>query len=131
MPKFISGLIQIAAKKSEETRQKKEEERLREEHKRILQQKVEEYNLEKERVSGLIENSDNWNKAKALRKFIPEVEKCLKNGEPVPFIDGEENDWIQWAHNQADRLDPLKHSPSSILDDAEELEKACQRQSWW
>jgi len=131
LPKFISGLIQIAAKKSEKTRQSKEEEKSREERKRILQQKVEEYNFEKEHVSGLIEDSGNWNKAHALRKYIAEVEKNLKSGETISFIEGEAEDWIEWAHNQADRLDPLKDSPSSILDDFEELEKACQRQSWW
>ncbi len=127
----MSGLIQIAAKKSDETRQRKEEERLREERKRILQLKVDEYNLEKERVSGLFEDSDNWNKAFALRQYIAEVEKCLKSGESIPFIEGSAEDWIEWAHNQADRLDPMKDSLPSILDDAEELEKACKRQSWW
>ncbi len=131
LPKFMSGLIQIAAKKSEETRQRKEEERLREERKRILLQKVDEYNLEKERVSGLLEDSDNWNKAFALRQYIAEVEKRLKLEESIPFIEGSAEDWIQWAKNQADRLDPLKDSPPSILDHAEELERASQRQSWW
>ncbi len=131
LPKFMSGLIQIAAKKSEQTRQRKEEERLREERKRILQQKVDEYNLEKERLSGLLEDSDNWNKAFALRQYIAEVEKCLKNGESISFIKGSAGDWIEWAQNQADRLDPLKDSPPSILDNAEELERASQRQSWW
>lgn len=131
LPKFISGLIQIAAKKSEEARQKKEEERIRKERKRILQQKVDEYNLEKERVSGLFEDSDNWNKAFVLRKYITKVEKYLKSGKNAPFIEGEAEDWLEWAYKQADRLDPLKDSPPSILDDAEELEKACQRQSWW
>lgn len=131
LPKFMSGLIQIAVKKSEETRQRKEEERLREERKRILQQKVDEYNFEKGRVSGLLEDSDNWNKAFALRRYIAEVEKCLKSGERIPFIEGSAEDWIEWAHNQADRLDPLKDSPPSILDNAEELERASQRRSWW
>lgn len=131
LPKFISGLIQIAAIKSEETRQRKEEERLREEHKKILQQKVDEYNFEKERVSGLLEDSDNWNKAFVLRQYIAEVEKCLKNGESISFIEGSVEAWMEWAKNQADRLDPLNDSPPSILDHAEELERASQRQSWW
>ncbi len=131
LPKFISGLIQIAAKKSEETRRRKEEERLREDQKRILQQKVNEYNVEKERLAGLIEDSGNWNKAFALRKYIVEVEKRSEQGEIFPFLEEKGDDWIEWAYNQADRLDPLKPSPSSILDDADELEKACQRQSWW
>lgn len=127
----MSGLIQIAATKSEETKQRKEEERLREERKRIFQQKVDEYNLEKERVSGLLEDSDNWNRAFVLRQYIAEVEKCLKNGDSISFIEGSAEAWIEWAKNQADRLDPLKDSRPSILDHAEELERASQRQSWW
>nr|WP_320190109.1 hypothetical protein [uncultured Desulfobacter sp.] len=131
LTKFMSGLIQIAAKKSEETRQRKEEERLKEERKKSLQQQVEEYNFEKNRVSCLLDDSDNWNKAFALRRYIAEVEKCLKNGESIPFIEASAEDWIEWAKNQADRLDPLKDSPPSILDHAEELERASQRQNWW
>jgi molybdopterin converting factor small subunit len=131
LPKFMSGLIQIAATKSEETKQRKEEERLREERKRIFQQKVDEYSLEKERVSGLLEGSDNWNRAFVLRQYIAEVEKCLKNGDSISFIEGSAEAWIEWAKNQADRLDPLKDSRPSILDHAEELERASQRQSWW
>jgi len=32
-------------------------------------------------------------------------------------IDGEAAAYLRWAHQQADRLDPLRPSPSSVLDE--------------
>ena len=36
---------------------------------------------------------------------------------------GDLSAWIQWASGQADRLDPLATSPSSLLDIEAELEE--------
>jgi hypothetical protein len=38
--------------------------------------------------------------------------------------------WLVWAHKQADRLDPLKPSPPSILDEPMPEEPEPQR-AWW
>lgn len=130
LSKFVSGLIQIAAKKSEKLRIEKEKERIRQEQKRILQQRIDEYKKEKMCVEVLFENADKWKNAHRLRLYIAEVEKCLEQGRTFPFIDGNPDAWLNWAYIQADRLDPLKSSTPSILDD-EDLEIAIQRQKTW
>jgi hypothetical protein len=38
--------------------------------------------------------------------------------------------WAEWAIAQADRMDPLKPSPTSILDDAERIEHLCDQLQW-
>jgi len=55
-------------------------------------------------------------RAEQIRSFISAArEAAVKNGESIepgsPF-----GEWIIWAERQADRLDPLKESPPSIID---------------
>ncbi len=65
--------------------------------------------------------SDNWKRANTLREFLVIYRNQLTN-ELQPIEAGSELEkWLDWAEQQADRVDPLVQSPPSILDRASEL----------
>ncbi len=70
---------------------------------------------EREKVSQLLEMADAWNKADRLRQYIKAYEDRLieRNSELTEQM----RSYIVWANAQADRMDPLRDSPASILDD--------------
>jgi hypothetical protein len=73
--------------------------------------------MEQERVRALIASAENWRIARNIRDYILEVER----GDSM--IPPEERAlYIKWALDQADRIDPLKQSPPSILDRSKEVE---------
>lgn len=127
---FVIGLIKRAAQKKEYRRQKEEEERQRQELARQreeakrrraeLKRRIQE---EQARVTRLITDADNYNKSKQIRGFISAVENQRLQGNPVYVGDEDYENWIRWAREQADHLDPLSESPPSILDQAVEIEE--------
>jgi len=57
-----------------------------------------------------------WLRAEQIRSFVSVArDAAVQNGRSIepgsPF-----GDWVVWAQQQADRLDPLKESPPSIID---------------
>jgi len=127
---FVIGLIKRAAQKKEYRRQKEEEERQRQELARQREEATrrrEELKCrikkEQARVTQLITDADNYNKSKQIRGFISAVENQRLQGNPVYVVDEDYENWIRWARDQADRLDPLSESLPSILDQAIEIEE--------
>ena len=89
----------------------------REESKRIKEEKQEAYrdamsvfHNEEYKVSSLISDAKDWKKSALIREYL---EAFVKEGN----LDSANEAWITWAYQQADRLDPLKDSPHSILDE--------------
>lgn len=73
------------------------------------------------RTERLLDQAARWRKSQSVRLFIEEVRKHGRLDEQG--IEGEGlAQWISWAVEQADRLDPFSPSPPSILDDAERVE---------
>ena len=127
---FIIGLHKRIAQKKEYRRKEEERERQRRE---LARQREEEerrraeleriIRLEKARVAKLITDADNYEKSRLIREFIDAVENERSACNPVYVTDQDHETWIKWANEQADRLDPLSHSPASILDQATETDK--------
>lgn len=69
---------------------------------------------ERERVSRLEADAAAWQRAEAIRAFAAARQA---SGHPDTDIDLEA--WLAWAHDQADRIDPLRPSPASVLDTPE------------
>jgi hypothetical protein len=66
---------------------------------------------EQSKVNALRNAAARWLRSKQIRSFISAArEAAVNNGQPTepgsPF-----GDWIAWAEQQADQLDPLKESP--------------------
>lgn len=134
---FIDGLITVAVAKIERDKERAEEERRRIEREKQLEEKrlkraeIRRMYLEEEaRVNELVTEAENWKKSKILREYIVEVEKQI-NGNKLSFsLDRPVEEWLKWARDQADRLDPLSPSPSSILDKECPEEKPKNDYSW-
>lgn len=54
--------------------------------------------LVSEKIVALVNAAEDWDRALKIRAFVHEVE--LKD------INNEKSDWIQWAYDMADRIDP-------------------------
>jgi hypothetical protein len=79
---------------------------------------------EQSKVNALRNAAARWSRAERIRAFICAAsEAAVQNGQSIepgsPF-----GEWILWAERQADRLDPLKESPPSIIDRKPETEPA-------
>ena len=67
---------------------------------------------EKEKFETLKKQSEAWHESQKLREFINAAYQSQPNFDPEsPFAK-----WLVWASLQADRMDPLKHGPPSVLD---------------
>ena len=102
---------------------RREQERLRreEEERRKAAERVR--LAEQTRVDELVADAEAWEQSRTVRAYI---EARIAKTEAVAgakMVPGSEADrWVVWARAQADRLDPLTESPSSILDDGTEDE---------
>lgn len=102
----------LAASRLEARRRQEEEDRPIEELLRARAELRRQVEKERKAVDGLFAEVENWQKAQALRAYIATVDE-------IPAPKGKRRQraaWVKWAHDQADRLDPLCHSPSSVLD---------------
>jgi hypothetical protein len=120
---FIEGLVTVAMAKKERDRER-EEERLRqierqrqiEANRQMMADLRKRYLEEKKRVTGLISDAENWKRSKTVREFIEEVKIRAGSGVLIDLQEKPMEDWLKWACDQADRLDPFTESPPSILD---------------
>ena len=129
-------MLKIAVKKKVHIQREKEKERerqewlrKREEEKRMHAEKLHMLQKEQERVTELIVNAQDWRKSKLIRKFVMAVQEDMVSGKCHYTFEGDFDEWVAWAHEQADRLDPLTPSPQSILD--EEIEEPEKDRNDW
>jgi hypothetical protein len=107
IPEFIASLLKAAAlvRREQEESKRADEERLRKEQEWLRVQR--EVEKEEERVKVLLKDSESWEKAERLRRYVKHAEQTKAWSE----------ERIEWAKQQADRLDPLvRDKPPSIID---------------
>ena len=116
LPEIVAAFLRIAlaGKVADEKREaeKAEAERLQEERAR----KAALIKQEEARVRALHRAAANWERACRIRDLVAAAsDGARREGVSVepgtPF-----GDWLIWAAEQADRIDPLKVSPRSIID---------------
>jgi hypothetical protein len=114
---FIIGLIRAAEKEKVKRLEREQSEREWREQEEARRKKAEEIQQEKERVEQLLKEAEAWQKAQQVRTYIGAVKQAAiqKNGSISTGSDLD--NWLKWATQQADRLDPLAKSSPSILDD--------------
>ena len=120
LPSCVAGMMRIALKE-------RAEEKARYEEKLAEQKKVEEVEaeltkiqMEEKRIKALRRDAVAWHRAERLRRYITAVRQ----------ISSKDTEWIAWAESQADRLDPLKESPKSVVDDKDEVLKRLHSVRW-
>lgn len=106
---FIIGLIKVADGKIRERRER-EERRLRwEEEWRQREEAAERWRLEQQRRQDLEDQALLWNKSQLVRNFISAVEERYIESHADKEIQGQIKQWLIWARQHANRLDPLKN----------------------
>lgn len=115
---FIVGLVIAAETKKawrvEQERRRQEWEEAAKKRRELERNRWE----EKERIRALEDEASRWEKAEKIRKYIYTVEKMKSDKDGSSRPESEFENWISWAREIADRVDPLKDNPPSILDDA-------------
>lgn len=116
LPDIVAGFMEIAlsgrAEDEKRAVEKAEAERIAAERAR----RADAIRQEEARVRALHRAAADWERADRIRRMINAAsESAKREGHSVepgtPFAD-----WLAWAGQQADRLDPLKEPPSSLID---------------
>jgi hypothetical protein len=124
LPQVVAGFVRIAlAERAEKERRATEEQerQRRVEERAQLEQLIK---TEQSRVHALRRAAMNWFRAQQVRSFLTAARDSARQGEQPSEPGTPFGDWLAWAEQQADRLDPLKESPASILDCKREVEPA-------
>jgi hypothetical protein len=122
LPQVVAGFIRIALAEKAEDEKRAALERERQQRAEERARLVQAIKAEQSRVHALRRAAGDWYRAEQIRCFVSAARDSAKrNGQPAdagtPF-----GDWLAWAEHQADRLDPLKESPPSIVDRKSEVE---------
>jgi hypothetical protein len=129
-PAIVATLFKAAVLRRRTSIQREEERKAQERRQQelaILRKRIEE---EEVRVRRLEQDADNWAKAKKIREYVlAVVEEKKKLGDELG-PDTPLGIWASWALQQADRLDPMVKSPSSILDRKKELPREPEQYRW-
>ena len=121
---FLESLQYMAAlTKAQQNAEKKREDEQRaekirrEELARLRAEKHARFEAERTRVEALRDQAMAWRESQNLREYIQTVRQnhVAATGGIEP--ESEFARWLEWANQQADRLDPFRESPLSILDD--------------
>lgn len=115
----IIGLIDAAFREKSQRAEKERLERERKEYEKLRQEKQEAIQKEKARLDQLETDAKNWHLSQKLRAYIEAVR--LNQRTPEITSDEELRKWLNWATQQADRLDPLVKSPPSVLDEEDDF----------
>jgi len=74
---------------------------------------------ERRRVEDLQRQVEGWVRSRQIREYAEAVRAFLIERDGKITEGGEAEKWLKWALEQADRADPLRRSPYSILDEPE------------
>jgi hypothetical protein len=126
LDKFVAAMSAVVARKTaydeEQKRQQaaaREAEKRRQEEAERRAERRKLYNAEKAKVDSLLATANSWRKSQKLREYIEarRQQHLAEHGAVEP--DSKFAIWLAWANQQADRMDPLRPSPPSILDEEE------------
>jgi len=121
LPQCVAGFMRIGLalrRHTEEIRREELEHQRRLDEFNELKQQIE---AEEARVKQLEAAVNNWKRARLIREYVRAVEtSATKCGEKTDSS-SETGRWIQWATQQADRVDPIATTTPSILDKKPEL----------
>ncbi len=121
LAEFIATLMKTAVVLHRRTVERQREEREKQERIAAYKQLKSELLLEQKRVDDLLKMTENWKRAQMIREFLVIYRNQLESEQQPIEVGSKLEKWLDWAEQQADRLDPLVQSPPSILDRANEL----------
>lgn len=114
---FMCGLYKAAITERSQRLQQALDDATRIENQRRAQALRAQQETERTRLDQLNNHVDAWQRSQVIRAYANAVEEYAKQY-TFTYGDLDGLEWVKWAHAQADRLDPLRESPYSALDDA-------------
>jgi hypothetical protein len=118
-----AGLIRIRRRKAEAARIQREAEEIQrikqeEELRRRREELQRKQKQEQDRVDELMRNVNGWRQSQDIRAFLEAAKKDVFQRDGKLPETGEIAEYFIWAEKQADRCDPFKPSPHSVLDES-------------
>ena len=131
--KVLHGIVNLALREKERQaeqqryeQERREQERQLHEQARRRAERLELLRAERARIDFLLREAENWRRSRDLRGYIEASRKKHLAGSGATEPSGEFAQWLDWATQQADQLDPLVESPPSVLDeDIGEEDEGC------
>jgi hypothetical protein len=122
LPKCVAGMMRIALKERADEKARQERELVRQNRIAKVEAELAKIHAEEKRIAILRKEATAWHRAERIRKYIAAAHAS----------GARDAEWIAWAARQADRLDPLKPSFSSIVDEKENvIRRLHSAESWW
>lgn len=113
LPSCVAGMMRIALRQRAKEKERHEKELAHQKRVEEVESELEKIRTEEKRIKALRRDAVAWHRAERLRKYIAAVRQSS----------AKDTEWLMWAESQADRLDPLKENPKSIVDDKDEVLK--------
>ncbi len=123
LPKCVAGMMRIALKERADEKARRVRELAREKRIAAVEAELEKIEAEEKKIRVLRKEATAWHRAERIREYVAAVrESGVKDAE-----------WIAWAERQVARLDPLKPTPASILEDKENVIRRLRsaESHWW
>lgn len=110
----VKGLVLVAARLKDVAVEREKRERHEAEARRLRGERRQTHEQGLAKGTQLEADAKAWVQARGIREYLEarKREAVVSHGELRP----ETAAWIEWALEQADRIDPLRESPPSILD---------------
>lgn len=114
---FIAGLIEAAGVVRQRREKREQEAREWEERRRRAQELARLKQEETARIEQLDREVNGWQRAQRIREYVAAVRRVWQDSPGTAEEEEKRAQWVEWALQQADRVDPLRESPSSVLDE--------------
>ena len=120
LPGCVAGMMRIALKERAEAKARYEEQLAKQKKIEEVESELRKIQIEEKRIKALRRDAVAWHRTERLRRYIAAARDSSSK----------DTEWIAWAESQADRLDPLKETPKSIVDDKDEVLKRLHSVRW-
>jgi predicted Holliday junction resolvase-like endonuclease len=107
---FIVGLVRAAVAKRSWRIECERQERERQARQLEWIEQEERRRKEAAQLQALLQETDNWSKSNLIREYTRAVREDAIRRHGKIDLGSELDRWIEWANQQADRLDPLVDS---------------------
>jgi hypothetical protein len=120
VPKCLAGMMRIALRERADREAREEKERVEQEQIDEVTEVLHRIEVEEKEIKSLEREATHWKRAQCIREYIAAAKE--KAGTETDSAEAAKTqEWIKWAEQQADRIDPLTTSPRSIIDDKKEV----------
>jgi hypothetical protein len=120
MSKCVAGMMRIALRERADRKSREEKERAEQKQIDEVTEILRRIEAEEKKIKGLQREAAHWKRAQCIREYVAAAREMART-ETDSGEAAKTQEWIRWAEQQADRIDPLTTSSPSIIDDKEKI----------